>query len=271
MVLRFLYRGMLKYSLDEKRIVGDLANCNIDTFPNIRCTLNQDALWNDGRAIDVEDILATYALFKESSRNESTKSRLSVVDVSQDKGDIIFRFRTKDITTLDVLFLPILRKKDMEVLSGKGDLATVSFNGSYVFSEKNPKTGALVFKKNPAYRSIKDMYFLDQVRFGFGQTKKEVKKSIDPDIWVGDIGEPDSGFLKQLHSRPVLYGIYLNADRVPRPLRSALFYDIFNTIEFDKSNFIPKENVFLGDIQNSPRTSGDPLFFQTAFSLGYSF
>lgn len=113
MVLRFLYRGMARYSLEEKKIVGDLASCNIDTFPNVRCTINQDALWNDGKTITVEDILATYTLFRENAHNEATKTRLSVVDVSEDKGDIIFRFRSNDITTLDVLFLPILRKKDM--------------------------------------------------------------------------------------------------------------------------------------------------------------
>lgn len=194
-----------------------------------------------------------------------------MVDVSEDRGDIIFRFHTNDTTTLDVLFLPILRKKDMGTLTGNNDFSALSFNGPYVFSEKDIKTGAIVLKKNPAYRSIKDRYFLDQVRFGFGQTKKEVKKSIDPDIWLGDVEEPDSEFLKQAYSRPVLYGIYLNSDRIQKPLRNALFYDVFNTIEFDKSNFIPKENIFLGDIQNSPRTSGNPLFFQTAFSLGYSF
>ncbi len=271
MVLRFLYRGMLDYSLDGKRIVWDLANCNIDTFPNVRCTLNQDALWNDGRAIDVGDVLATYALLKESSRNESTRSRLSVVDVSEDKGDVIFRFRTNDITTLDVLFLPILRQKDIAEFKGENNFSKLSFNGPYVFSEKNVKTWVIVLKKNPAYAPIKDKYFLDQVRFGFGQTKKEVKGSIDPDIWVGDTSESGSGFLKQPYSRPVLYGIYLNSDRLPKPLRNALFNDVLNTIEFDKSNFIPKDNVFLGEIPSSQRVSVDPLFFQTVFSLGYTF
>jgi len=216
-------------------------------------------------------VLATYTLFKENSRNESTKSRLSVVDVSEDKGDVIFRFRTNDVTTLDVLFLPVLRKKDMGSFVDKSDFSVLSFSGPYVFSEKNMDTGALVLKKNPAYRSVKDKYFLDQVRFGFGQTKKEVKKSIDPDVWIGDFSEPDSGFLEQAYSRPVLYSIYLNADHILKPLRNALFYDVFSTLEFDKTHFIPKENVFLGDIQNSPRVPGDPLFFQTAFSLGYAF
>lgn len=113
MVLKFLYRGMARYSIEEKKIVGDLANCNIDAFPNVRCTLNQDAFWNDGKSITTEDILATYTLFRENAQNEATKNRLSVVDVEEDKGDVVFRFRTKDVTTLDILFLPILRKKDM--------------------------------------------------------------------------------------------------------------------------------------------------------------
>ncbi|MFA6080483.1 MAG: ABC transporter substrate-binding protein [Candidatus Gracilibacteria bacterium] len=271
MVFRFLYRGMLKYSLDDKRIVGDLAHCDIDTFPNVRCTLNQDALWNDGRAIDIEDVLATYTLFKESSHNESTKSRLSVVDVSEDRGDIIFRFNTHDITTLDILFLPIIRGKDAEGLRENTNFSTISFNGPYIFAEKNPDSGAVILKKNPAYRSIRDKYFLDQVRFGFGTSKKEVKKSVDPDVWLGDVSDIGSGFLQQKYSRPVLSSIYLNAERIPKPLRKALFSDVFNTLEFNKNNFIPKENVFLGEIQNSPRTiSAEPLFSSAALLSGYT-
>jgi len=156
---------MARYSIDEKKIVGDLANCNIDTFPNVRCTLNQDALWNDGSAITLEDILATYTLFRESAHNESTKNRLSIVDVSEDKGDIIFRFRTNDITTLDVLFLPILRKNDMSRFGANNDFSTLSFSGPYVFSEKNNESGTITLKRNPAYQFGRDMYFLDQIRF----------------------------------------------------------------------------------------------------------
>jgi ABC-type transport system substrate-binding protein len=113
MILKFLYRGMARYTLDEKKIVGDLANCTLDTFPNIRCALNQDAFWSDGAKVTPEDVLATYQLFRENAHNDITKTRLSFVDVGEDNGDIVFRFRTNDITTLDILFLPILRKKDV--------------------------------------------------------------------------------------------------------------------------------------------------------------
>ncbi len=118
----------------------------------MRCTLNQDALWNDGRAITTEDVLATYTLFKENAHNEATKIRLSVVDVSEDKGDIVFRFHSNDITTLDILFLPILRKKDMSRFGSNNDFSTLSFSGPYTFSERNIDTGALVLKRNPGYQ-----------------------------------------------------------------------------------------------------------------------
>lgn len=58
-------------------------------------------------------MLATYTLFRENANNEATKTRLAIVDIDEDKGDVVFRFRTNDITTLDILFLPVLRKKDM--------------------------------------------------------------------------------------------------------------------------------------------------------------
>lgn len=187
MVLRFLYRSIAHYSLEEKRITGDLANCNLDAFPNVRCTLNQDALWNDGHAITVEDVLATYALFKEKSHNDVTKARLSMVDVEEDKGDVIFRFHTNDITNLDILFLPILRKRDMSHFSDNSNFATLSFSGPYIFSEKD--TNTITLKTNPGYQTKPDMYFLDQVRFGFGDTQKNVKKSINPDVWIGDTSD----------------------------------------------------------------------------------
>ncbi len=68
-----MYRGMVRYSTKEKKIVSDLASCGLDTFPTVRCTLLQDALWSDGSSVTVEDILGTYAFFKENARNENTK------------------------------------------------------------------------------------------------------------------------------------------------------------------------------------------------------
>jgi len=84
-VLHFLYRGLLRYSTREKKIVSDLGKCGLDTFPTIRCTLGQDALWSDGTAIGIDDIISTYEFFRENAHNDSTKARLSLVDVQEDR------------------------------------------------------------------------------------------------------------------------------------------------------------------------------------------
>lgn len=72
-VLRFVYRGLLRYSTTEKKIVSDLANCDIENFPTIQCKLNQNALWSDGTAVSNEDIISTYNLFRAKALNEYTK------------------------------------------------------------------------------------------------------------------------------------------------------------------------------------------------------
>lgn len=246
MVFRFLYRSLARYSLEEKKIVGDLANCSLDTFPNIRCTLNQDGVWNDGQAIGTEDVLATYNFLKENTKNPSTKARLALLDVSEDKGDIVFRFRTKDVTVVDTLFLPILRKEDLSQIGTDSTLSTLSYSGPYVFSERDPTTGIIVLKRNRVFEYKKDMYLLDQVRFAFADTQKEVKKLITPDVWLGvssdNISTP---FVKHPYSRPTIYGIYLNAERLPNPLRKALIQDVISRIEYTQDSLIQRENIFL--------------------------
>ncbi len=73
------------------------------------------------------------------------------------------------------------------------------------------------------------------------------------------------------YSRPVVYGMYLNSERIPRALRKALIHDAITPLEFSKDRLIPRENIFLGEVQNAPKETSEALFFQTAFSLGYTF
>lgn len=271
LVLRFLYRWLASFSLEDKKIVGDLATCTIDAFPNVRCTLNQNALWSDGNSVTVRDVLATYALFREKAHTEATKNRLATVDVSADKGDIIFRFRTTDITVLDILFLPILRQKDIDDLWETANFSTLSFSGPYMFSEKDEGTGVITLKRNPGFEPREDSYFLDQLRFGFWATQKLVKKSLSPDVWLGEWLSVWSEFAKQEYTRPVIYGLYLNTERIPKELRKALLYEVIDPLEYSKSGLVARDNIFLGDIENSKKTTVELSFFQSAFALGYTF
>jgi len=115
------------------------------------------------------------------------------------------------------------------------------------------------------------MYFLDQVRFGFGDTQKNVKKALSPDVWIGEVSDIGSSFIEQKYSRPSIYGIHLNAERIPKALRKALLSDALAPLEFSQDRLIARENIFLGEIQNTEKNPTEALFFQTAFSLGYTF
>ena len=84
-VIHFLYRGLLRYSNKDKKIVADLTTCSLDTFPVVRCTLTQDALWSDGSSVSIDDITATYQYFKENAKNEYTKAQLSLLEVQEDR------------------------------------------------------------------------------------------------------------------------------------------------------------------------------------------
>ncbi len=63
----------------------------------------------------------------------------------------------------------------------------------------------------------------------------------------------------------------MNAGTLPAQLRKTLFYDILGTLDIKDEGIMSEENIFFGDIPNAPRNSSEDAFFQTVFSLGYSF
>ena len=64
----------------------------------------------------------------------------------------------------------------------------------------------------------------------------------------------------------------MNSTTIPNTLRTAIFNDIFNTLQIEKNDaLLPEENIFLGEIPNSPRKSTESLFFNAVFNLGYNF
>lgn len=270
-VLRFIYRGLVRFSPTDKKIVSDLANCDVENFPSVRCTLNQNALWNDGTSITTEDILATYALFREKATNEYTKTQLSLVEVSENTGDIVFRFKTRDATSIQSLFLPILRKKDItDDWSGSLNTA-LSFSGPYIYTAKEEKKDTIFLGRNPYYTHTNRPFFFDQVRFGFGETNDEVYDVVNPDVLLTDTSVGTKNLPEYKYIRPVFYAAFMNAATLPTALRKTLFSDVLAHIDAKDASIIPEENIFLGDIPSSPRASTDNAFFQTVFALGYSF
>lgn len=270
-VLRFIYRWLVRFSPTDKKMVGDLASCDIENFPAVRCRLSQNALWNDGTPMTKEDVIKTYAFFREKALNEHTKSQISLIDVSENEGDIVFRFKTRDVTTLQVLFLPIIREKDI-VEWWNGDINdTLSFSGPYIFTNKEDQKKSIFLARNPYYTHTNRPFFFDQVRFGFGAKNSEIYKVITPDIILSDSNTDGKNTEWNNYIRPAFQAAFINAARVPLGLRKSLYQDIFGTIDTKDASLMPEENVFLGDIPNSPRTTNQSTFFQAVSTLGYSY
>lgn len=270
-LLRFVTRWLLRYSLVEKKIVNDLATCSIETFPIVRCTLNQHALWNDGTSMKTEDIIGTFSYFREKSTNPYTKSLLEGIDVREDTGDVVFQFKTKDITTLQVLFLPILRNRDLEKEWDGTLWENMSQSGPYVLSTKASETDSLYLTRNNYYNQTIQPFYYDQIRFGFGKTPKLLRKNIHPDLILGNTPLEDKKYNEHRFIRPTFYGAFLNTKNIPNILRKSLIWDVINDIDIADPTILPVENIFLGDIPNTPVTKTDNAFFQTVFALWYSF
>lgn len=270
-VLRFVYRGLVRFSPTDKKIVGDLASCDIENFPTVRCNLGQNALWNDGTPMTKEDVIKTYSLFREKALNEYTKSQLSAVDVSENEWSIVFRFKTRDVTALQALFLPIVREKDF-VEWWNGDIHdTLSFSGPYVFTNKEDQKKSIFLARNPYYTHTNRPFFFDQVRFGFWAKNSEIYKVITPDIILSDTNSDWKNTQWNSYIRPVFQAVFINAARVPLSLRKSIYQDILGTIDAKDPSLMPEENIFLGDIPNAPRTVTESSFFQAVSALGYSY
>lgn len=270
-VLRFVYRGLLRFSPTEKKIVSDLANCDIDNFPTIQCKLNQNALWSDGAAITKDDVISTYTLFKEKAHNEYTKWQLSMVELSANEDTIVFKFKTRDITSIQSLFLPIVRQKDL-VEEWSGDVGeTLSFSGPYIFTNKENQKKSIFLARNPYYTHTNRPYFFDQVRFGFGMTNNEIYKIITPDIFLSHTPSEGKNTQWTTYIRPVFYGAFMNTEKLPISLRKTIFLDILGTIDTKDEFLMAEENVFLGDVPNAPRSTKENTFFQAVSALWYTF
>lgn len=154
-MMKFLFRGLIRYDVDKTSYTGDIASCDISDLSKVTCTLRQDQLWSDGTQIQVGDIVATYQAFRTSSPNEKIKNFLAGVSVvSTGTGMIEFSAREKNSLMLDILSYPIVRSDMLERIR-TGRLAAEGYltSGSYVFTEKskNEQYGyeRITIKRNP--------------------------------------------------------------------------------------------------------------------------
>ncbi len=118
-IIQLLYRSILKYDIDQHKIVWDIANCDISSMVNIECIINEDAKWSNWENITAEDILATYNLIKETNSNKILVSLLSDTKIETKDNVIIFKNTKKDVNFLNIFLQPILNKSFINTLTNE--------------------------------------------------------------------------------------------------------------------------------------------------------
>ena len=268
LVLRFLFRGVMRYDPASRKVQGDVANCDLADLADVRCFMNPDAAWNDGQKITAHDVTATYDVYRSSIQNRRLAAVLAGLKVSEARDGVRFQFATADVGSLEVLFLPVLRATQVQSLTQEGfSLANLSFSGPFVLAarEYDPQYGAerIVLDRNPGYRCDEPLY-VSRFVLKFFDTAADLARSRDtlhvvyaPDQGAAAPASPrlaDVAFL-----RPQYYAFFLNAETLPLPLRRALVTGLMPKV----SDRIPAKDAadvsdpFLGDFRPVAASGAD--------------
>lgn len=174
-VVWILYRSMLKYDVNEKKIVWDLANCDISNLAYVECFLENNVYWSDSEPITTSDILATYNILKTTDTNPIIKSLISDTTFEEKNNSIIFKNSKKDINFLNVLFQPILPKKVIDNLwvsdltkpfyPSKESIYSWKYKVSSVKEDKNLGIMEVTLEKNDKY--FNNPVYLDKIILKF--------------------------------------------------------------------------------------------------------
>lgn len=163
-VIYMLYRSLLKYDFENKKIIWDLASCDIKDLRYVECYLENNIKWSNGKDITAEDIVSTYNIIKNSDINPFMSSLLKETIIESKKWIITFANKTSDINFLQIFFQAIVPKEVLDniwnkelfwkfnpvdwIFSGPYKIDTVSYDDSLWIQK-------LILAKNEYYNKEK--------------------------------------------------------------------------------------------------------------------
>lgn len=201
-VINLLYRSMLKYDLNEKKLVWDLTSCDISSLKRIECYINDDAIWSDWSKVTVDDIYSTYNLIKENNTNIIISSLLIDTQIEKDENIIVFKNEKEDVNFLNIFFQPILPKSTIDNLTQEN-------------IEGNFPTIDLIYSWNYTIWNI----------------------SSDLTIWVSKIILDENPYYSKGNISKLILNIYPNINTF---LKNKQSVNVFNDNEFIVWNSIPR-------------------------------
>jgi ABC-type transport system substrate-binding protein len=141
-VLRYIYRGLIKYNNETGSMEGDLANCDLSkSYGEVRCFFKQGSVWSTGEKITDEDVLATYSLLAETDINKKLQASLSKLAITRENGAIVFRSSTPSSELIQLLSAPIIKKSVTEKFrDGTITPEDAVYSGPYSFEKRDTDT-----------------------------------------------------------------------------------------------------------------------------------
>jgi len=242
-IISILYRSLLKYDIKNKKLISDLANCDISNLSYIECFLENNVYWSDKSPITIKDVVATYNILKTTNVNPLMKSLLSDTTIEEKSWSIVFKNNKKNINFLNIFFQPILSEKLINELwveelnkpfsPNKDSLYSWKYKVSSIKEDKNLWVVELVLEKNENYFN-NDVY-LWKLSFKFFPNNNSLVKNKD----LINIFNDDENLLWEsvprleahYYSLPKYTTLFLNNERVSsKSLRNF----ILNKIDRDK-------------------------------------
>lgn len=268
-VIWLLYRSLLRYDLEQWKIVWDIANCDISSLANIECYINETAKWSNWEKITAEDVYETYHLIRATNSNIILTSLLEDTIIEY-KDDIIkFKNNKQDVNFLNVFFQPILAKSVIDNLSDESifwNFPTTwwvyswNFRISNVSSDTTIWVSKIVLEKNEHYNK----WNISKVTLNIFPDVNSFLKNKDSINIFNDNDNIVWSSMPRLASYryilPQYIWLFINQNKVQNSdLRTFILNKINNTNLVDllwKENFVTVNNPYLTEteINKEPHT-----------------
>ena len=280
-ILQFMYRSLLRYNFESKKMEWDLANCDLwKNFSTIKCYIKDGATWSDWNPVRKSDILETYNVLKNTDINKGLKSILNNIEVNDNWGYIEFSSKNADVLLLDAFTIPIVKKEQIESFKDSNLAQNISpiTNWAFDFSKKefdteyNAKKITLTKSINKIYDND---YYISKIVFKFFQDKNNLLKNENTlnIIFPSDEKEllVSPRYRKYDYLFPQYIGLFLNTEKIiSLDLRKAILFQLENAtyLEYGESKWKKVNNPFLWDELIIPEIT-NKNFVSIINSLGF--
>jgi nucleotide-binding universal stress UspA family protein len=238
LVLRFLFRSMVRYNASKWLLEGDIANCDLANLARVSCRIKENITWSDGTRIQPIDVISTFQAFRTSQWSTRVGRFLGGVSVIEENGNIIFEARERNPLMIDLLLYPVIRSDMLEQIK-TGRFLTGSYvsSGPYTFAEVGSDSeygfDRITLAKNLKYSG--NIPWIDKLSFKFFATSQSLERSADT---LGLIIPPSQTvaltltdrFREYLYTSHEFFGIFFHTDRLDRNMREALHWQLGTTL-----------------------------------------